>query len=57
MKQQQTNLGKKEQRQIDQLLTKEARGESIGGKEALARTSPKQHKLKPGKRQGGRGPK
>lgn len=50
MKQGQTNVGKKEQRQINQLLTKAAQeGESPRarrGKEVEARTVPKQHRLK-----------
>jgi hypothetical protein len=43
-----TNAGKKEQRQINQLLTKEAQaGNGRGdGKEVEARTIPKQHRLK-----------
>lgn len=46
MKEKLTNVGKKEQRQINQLLTKEARGERKRVKEVAARTVPKQHKLK-----------
>lgn len=48
MKQHLTNVGKKETRQIDRLLTKEAQeGPTRGlGKEALARTVPKQHRIK-----------
>ena len=41
-----TNLGKKEQRQIDQILTKEAKTGRSPVKEAEARTVPKQHRLK-----------
>ena len=47
MKQNLTNVGKKEQRQIDQLLTKEAQeGTKPGGKEVEARTVPKAHRIK-----------
>jgi hypothetical protein len=42
-----TNAGKKEQRQINELLTKDAReGRPHEGKEVEARTVPKQHNLK-----------
>ena len=41
-----TNAGKKEQRQINQLLNKEAKEGRRGVKEVEARTVPKQHKLK-----------
>jgi hypothetical protein len=41
-----TNAGKKEQRQINQLLNKEVKEERHGGKEVEARTVPKQHRLK-----------
>lgn len=41
-----TNSGKKEQRQINQLLTKEAKGERRTLKQVEARTTPKQHRLK-----------
>ena len=41
-----TNVGKKEQRQIDQVLTKEAKTGRSTVKEAEARTVPKQHRLK-----------
>jgi hypothetical protein len=47
MKQGLTNVGKKEQRQIDQRLTKEAQvGRSPGDKEAEASTVPKAHRIK-----------
>src|SRR5436309_3048706 len=48
MRQGMTNIGKKESRQIDRLLTKAAQEgtERIGGKEVEARTVPKQHRLK-----------
>jgi hypothetical protein len=47
MKQGLTNDGKKESRQIDQLLTKAAQeGRSkLGGKDVEARTVPKQHRI------------
>jgi len=41
-----TNAGKKEQRQIKQLLNKQAKEGREGVKEVEARTVPKQHKLK-----------
>jgi hypothetical protein len=41
-----TNAGKKEQRQINQLLNKEAKEGRPEGKEVEARTVPKQHRLK-----------
>ena len=47
MKRGMTNLGKKEQRQIDRLLTKSYQEDMThGGKEVEARTVPKQHRLK-----------
>ena len=47
MKESRTNVGKKEQRQIDRLLTKEAQeGRTPGGKETEARTVAKAHRLK-----------
>ena len=48
MKENLTNAGKKESRQIDRLLTKMAQeGEQrFGGKEVEARMGPKQHRLK-----------
>jgi len=48
MKENLTNAGKKESRQIDRLLTKVAQeGEQrFGGKEVEARMGPKQHRLK-----------
>ena len=48
MRQGMTNIGKKESRQIDRLLTKAAQEgtDRIGGKEVEARTVPKQHRLK-----------
>lgn len=47
MRQRLTNVGKKESRQIDRLLTKEAQeGTTRGGKEVEARTVPKQHRIK-----------
>ena len=45
VKQGQTNLGKKEQRQIDQVLTKAAQGDKTKEKVAESRTIPKQHRL------------
>jgi hypothetical protein len=45
-----TNAGKKEQRQIDQLLTKSVTEDGTRGKEVEARTVPKQHRLKANKR-------
>jgi hypothetical protein len=45
-----TNSGKKEQRQINQVLTKSVNEDGTRGKEIEARTSPKQHKLKSGGR-------
>jgi hypothetical protein len=41
-----TNSGKKEQRQINQLLTKQAKEGRSTAKEVDARTTPKQHRLK-----------
>jgi hypothetical protein len=46
MKENLTNAGKKEQRQINQLLQKQAREGRETLKEVEARTVPKQHKLK-----------
>ena len=46
MKENLTNAGKKEQRQINQLLQKQAREGRETEKEVEARTVPKQHKLK-----------
>lgn len=49
MKEKMTNLGKKEQRQSDRLLEKEFKEAPAGprsGKEAEARTVPKQHSMK-----------
>ena len=46
MKENLTNAGKKEQRQINQLLNKEVSAGPQTGKEVEARTVPKQHKLK-----------
>lgn len=46
MKEMLSNVGKKEQRQINQLLNKEAKEGRRGVKEVEARTVPKQHKLK-----------
>ena len=47
MKQFQTNVGKKETRQIDRLLTKEAQESTTrGGKEVEARAATKQHRIK-----------
>ena len=46
MKERLTNAGKKEQRQINQLLNKETKEGRQGVKEIEARTVPKQHKLK-----------
>lgn len=46
MKNGQTNVGKKEQRQIDQVLTKAAQGDATKAKVAEARLVPKQHKIK-----------
>jgi len=45
MKEKLTNDGKKEQRQINQILDKEAKEGREGVKEAEARTVPKQHSL------------
>jgi hypothetical protein len=42
----QTNSGKKEQRQINQVLTKSVTEDGTRGKETEARASTKQHKLK-----------
>lgn len=41
-----TNVGKKEQRQINQLLNKEAKEGRAGVREVEGRTVPKQHKLR-----------
>lgn len=41
-----TNSGKKEQRQINQVLTKSVTEDATRGKEVEARTTPKQHRLK-----------
>jgi hypothetical protein len=50
MKAGQTNLGKKEQRQINQVLNKAVKDGRQGAKEAEARTASKQHQLdKPSK--------
>jgi hypothetical protein len=46
VKQGQTNIGKKEQRQIDQVLTKAAQGDPTKQKVAEARTIAKQHRVK-----------
>jgi hypothetical protein len=48
MKENLTNAGKKESRQIDRLLTKSVQeGRTrFGGKEVEARMGPKQHRLK-----------
>ena len=48
MRQGMTNIGKKESRQIDRLLTKAAQEgtDRIGGEDVEARTVPKQHRLK-----------
>jgi hypothetical protein len=46
MKEGLTNAGKKEQRQINQILKKGLANERAGGKEPEARTVPKQHRLK-----------
>ena len=45
-----TNSGKKEQRQINQVLTKSVTEDGTRGKETEARASTKQHRLKSGKR-------
>lgn len=45
-----TNAGKEEQRQIGQVLNKEVKQGHGLGKEAEARTVPKQHRLKGEKR-------
>jgi hypothetical protein len=45
VKQGQTNVGKKEQRQINQSLTKEAQGDETKSK-VIERTVPKQHRIK-----------
>jgi hypothetical protein len=44
-----TNIGKKDTRQVDRLLTKSVQEgrERFGGKEAEARLSPRVQKLKP----------
>jgi len=41
-----TNVGKKEQRQIDQVLTKAVKQGGTPAKDPEARTVPKQHRLK-----------
>ncbi len=41
-----SNAGKKEQRQIDQLLTKAVKEGRQGARDVEARTVPKQHRLK-----------
>jgi len=41
-----TNAGKKEQRQINQLLDKQAKEGRQAAKDVEARTVPKQHRLK-----------
>ena len=41
-----TNAGKKEQRQINQILDKQAKQGRQSNKEAAARTVPKQHRIK-----------
>ena len=46
MKENLTNAGKKEQRQINQLLTKSVREQQPRLKDVEARTVPKQHRLK-----------
>jgi hypothetical protein len=48
MREKLTNVGKKESRQVDRLLTKAAQeGRTrMGGKEVEARMAPKQHRLK-----------
>jgi hypothetical protein len=49
-----TNSGKKEQRQINQLLTKSVNEDDKRGKTDIeARTTPQQQKLKKGPRAGG----
>jgi hypothetical protein len=42
----QTNVGKKEQRQIDQVLTKAAQGDETKQRVAEKRLVPKQHRIK-----------
>jgi len=46
MKENLSNAGKMEQRQINQLLDKQAKEGREGGREVEARTVPKQHRLK-----------
>ena len=46
MKENLTNVGKKEQRQINQLLNKDVKEGRPRVKEVEARTVPKQHRLK-----------
>ena len=46
MKEGLTNAGKKEQRQINQILTKDVKEGRQNVKEVAARTVPKQHRLK-----------
>ena len=46
MKENLTNVGKKEQRQINQLLNKQVKEGRETVKDVEARTVPKQHKLK-----------
>jgi hypothetical protein len=48
-----TNNGKKEQRQINQILTKSVNEDGTRGKEVESRTIPKQHRLKGSKRRPG----
>jgi hypothetical protein len=47
-----TNIGKKDTRQVDRLITKSVQEgrERFGGKEAEARYSPKVQRLKPGRK-------
>lgn len=46
MRQGMTNAGKKEQRQINQLLTKAGKEGREGRKDVMARTVPKQHRIR-----------
>lgn len=46
MKEKLTNAGKKEQRQINQLLNKEAKGGHQEERDVESRTVPKQHALR-----------
>lgn len=50
MKTRLTNSGKKEQRQINQVLTKSVNEDGTRGKDIEARTTPKQHRLKGNRR-------